>query len=101
MLVVINKNQRYDTYKNSELDWVKEVPEHWKRKKVFHFFKEFFKAGHKFDLRCVSRSGHTYGCIMHALGMVAQSCGVARVRSFSKSFSIVFQRRVISMARGV
>ena len=39
MLVVINKNQRYDTYKNSELDWVKEVPEHWKRKKVFHFFK--------------------------------------------------------------
>ena len=31
--------KKYDNYKNSGVEWLGEIPEHWEVKKVFHYFK--------------------------------------------------------------
>ena len=31
--------KQYDNYKNSGVEWLGEIPEHWEVKKVFHYFK--------------------------------------------------------------
>ncbi|KXN98057.1 hypothetical protein LS48_13115 [Aequorivita aquimaris] len=47
--------QRYESYKDSGVEWVGEIPEHWELKRFKHIFKEK-KASSNLDLNCGSIS---------------------------------------------
>ncbi|WP_239773524.1 restriction endonuclease subunit S [Tenacibaculum finnmarkense] len=54
---IITKNniKKYSTYKNSGVEWLGEIPEHWEVKKFKHIFKEK-KITHNIKLNCGSIS---------------------------------------------
>lgn len=54
-MVVENKTQRYESYKESGISWLEQVPEHWELKRFKHIFKEK-KITHNVDLNCGSIS---------------------------------------------
>jgi len=39
--------KRYDSYKDSGIDWIGEIPEHWELKKLKHLAKIFSGQDHK------------------------------------------------------
>lgn len=49
------KIQRYDSYKDSGVSWLEEIPKHWELKRFKHLFKEK-KITHNVDLKCGSIS---------------------------------------------
>lgn len=52
---VKNKLQRYESYKDSGVEWLGEIPEHWELKRFKHIFKEK-KITHNVELNCGSIS---------------------------------------------
>lgn len=55
MVETETKVQRYDSYKESGVSWLEEVPKHWEVKRFKHIFKEK-KITHNVDLNCGSIS---------------------------------------------
>jgi type I restriction enzyme S subunit len=55
MVEVENRIQRYETYKDSGVEWLGEIPEHWELKRFKHIFKEK-KISHNVELNCGSIS---------------------------------------------
>ena len=47
--------QRYENYKDSGVEWLEKIPEHWELKRFKHIFKEK-KITHNVDLNCGSIS---------------------------------------------
>ena len=54
-MVLENKIQRYESYKESGVEWLGEIPEHWELKRFKHIFKEK-KITHNVELNCGSIS---------------------------------------------
>lgn len=55
MVEVQNKVQHYESYKDSGISWLEQVPEHWELKRFKHIFKEK-KITHNVELNCGSIS---------------------------------------------
>lgn len=55
MLEKTAKTTTYESYRNSEISWLEEIPEHWELKRFKHIFKEK-KITHNVALNCGSIS---------------------------------------------
>lgn len=55
MIEAKTKVQRYESYKDSGVEWLGDIPEHWELRRFKHFFKEK-KITHNIELNCGSIS---------------------------------------------
>lgn len=55
MVETASKTTSYESYKDSEISWLEEIPKHWELKRFKHLFKEK-KITHNIELNCGSIS---------------------------------------------
>ena len=48
MVEVENKTQRYDSYKDSGVEWLGKIPKHWEIRRIKFLFKEIKKICYQF-----------------------------------------------------
>lgn len=108
---MLNKLKKYPSYKDSEIEWLKEIPKHWDEIKIKHLFKERVEKG--FEGKPLLAATQSGGVIkkedyatntvtaqkdFHLLKLVKIGDFVISLRSFQGGIEISYEEGIISPA---
>ena len=106
--------KKYEKYKNSEIDWIGEIPQHWEMRKAKYIFKEIIDKNHPNDellsvmkgKGLIPRKDVESGVVMafkdlQNFKLVKSNQFVIHLRSFQSGFEMSKIRGIVSPAYSV